>query len=72
MVNQRYGKAALVVIFLLVLGVVLRQRKEQRRIVKKSSEVGKVISLLQIHEAQRMLRAEQGTNQGLGGEPREP
>ena len=66
MANLRFVKVALAVTCLLVLGLNLRQRREQRRIVKKSSEVARVVNLLQIHEVQRMLRAEQdGANQGL-------
>jgi len=57
MVNQRFVKVALAVIFLLALGQNLRLRREERRIVKKSLEVGQAISLLQIHEVQRMLHA---------------
>jgi hypothetical protein len=55
MVNQRFVKAGLVVIFLLRLGAVLHQRRERRLIVKKSVAVKQVVSLLQTPEQRKAL-----------------
>ena len=57
MVNQRFVKAALAGISLLLLGNVLRLRREQQLIERKSLEVSRVISSLQI---QRLLKEQAG------------